>query len=34
LLEGWLNDLRSLGIMDLDTTMSRKLRWQAEVAES
>ena len=34
LLEGWLNDLRSLGIIDLDTTVSRKLRWQAKVAES
>jgi asparagine synthase (glutamine-hydrolysing) len=28
-LEGWLKDLRALGIINLDTTLKPKLRWQA-----
>ena len=28
-LEGWLKDLRALGIIKLDTTLKPKLRWQA-----
>jgi asparagine synthase (glutamine-hydrolysing) len=28
-LEGWLRDLRALGIIDLDTPMKPRLRWQA-----
>jgi len=28
-LESWLKDLRALGIIDLDTTLKPKLRWQA-----
>jgi asparagine synthase (glutamine-hydrolysing) len=28
LLEGWLRDLRALGVVQLDTTMEPKLRWQ------
>jgi len=30
-LEGWLKDLRALGIINLDTTLKPKLRWQASV---
>ena len=28
-LEEWLRDLRALGIIDPDTTLNPKLRWQA-----
>ena len=30
-LEGWLKDLRALGIIDLDTTLKPELRWQASI---
>ena len=30
-LEEWLKDLRALGMIDLDTTLKPKLRWQASV---
>ena len=30
-LEGWLKDLRALGIINLDTTLKPKLRWQASI---
>jgi asparagine synthase (glutamine-hydrolysing) len=30
-LEGWLKDLRALGIINLDTTWKPKLRWQASI---
>lgn len=30
-LEGWLKDLRALGIINLDTTLRPKLRWQASI---
>ncbi len=30
-LEGWLKDLRALGIINLDTTLTPKLRWQASI---
>ena len=30
-LEGWLKDLRALGIIDLDTTLKPNLRWQASI---
>jgi asparagine synthase (glutamine-hydrolysing) len=29
LLEGWLRDLRASGIMDMDTTLKPRLRWEA-----
>jgi len=31
LLEVWLKDLRALGIINLDTTLKPKLRWQASI---
>jgi hypothetical protein len=30
-LEGWLKDLRALGIINVDTTLKPKLRWQASI---
>jgi len=30
-LEGWLKDLRALGIINLDTTLKPELRWQASI---
>jgi asparagine synthase (glutamine-hydrolysing) len=30
-LEGWLKDLRALGIINLDTTLNPKLRWQVSI---
>lgn len=30
-LEGWLKDLRALGIISLDTTLNPKLRWHASI---
>ena len=30
-LEGWLKDLRALGIINLDTNLEPKLRWQASI---
>ena len=30
-LEGWLKDLRALGILNPDTTLKPKLRWQASI---
>ena len=30
-LEGWLKDLRALGIINLDTTLKSKLRWEASI---
>jgi asparagine synthase (glutamine-hydrolysing) len=30
-LEEWLKDLRALGIINLDTTLKRHLRWQASI---
>ena len=30
-LEDWLKDLRALGIINLDTTLKPKLRWQASI---
>jgi len=30
-LEGWLKDLRTLGIINLDTTLKPKLRWQTSI---
>jgi asparagine synthase (glutamine-hydrolysing) len=30
-LEGWLKDLRAFGIINLDTTLKPKLRWQASI---
>jgi asparagine synthase (glutamine-hydrolysing) len=30
-LEGWLRDLHALGIINLDTTLKPKLRWQSSV---
>jgi asparagine synthase (glutamine-hydrolysing) len=30
-LEGWLKDLCGLGIVNLDTTLNSKLRWQASI---
>jgi asparagine synthase (glutamine-hydrolysing) len=30
-LEAWLKDLRALGIINLDTTLKPKLRWQASI---
>ena len=30
-LEGWLTDLRTLGIMNLDTGLTPRLRWQASI---
>ncbi len=30
-LEGWLKDLRALGIINLDTTLKPNLRWQASI---
>ena len=30
-LEGWLKDLRALGIINLETTLKSKLRWQASI---
>jgi asparagine synthase (glutamine-hydrolysing) len=30
-LEGWLKDLRALGIINLDTTLKPKLRWQPSI---
>jgi asparagine synthase (glutamine-hydrolysing) len=30
-LEGWLKDLRALGVINLDTTFKPKLRWQASI---
>ena len=30
-LEGWLKDLRALGIINLDTTLKPKLTWQASI---
>jgi asparagine synthase (glutamine-hydrolysing) len=32
-LEGWLKDLRALGIINLDTTLKPKLRWQASIQD-
>ncbi len=30
-LEGWLKDLRALGIINMDTTLKPKLRWQPSI---
>jgi hypothetical protein len=32
-LEDWLKDLRALGIVNLDTTLRPKLRWQTSIQD-